>query len=401
MSFIRKLLLVLTALAALFTFAPPIRAEEKINVYFFYDRVCVHCQAEKLVLEEMETRFSNIEVHYLEITQVPENNALFEQVKEAFEYNGLTPYTVIGGVALSGYNEQVKKDIEKLIARYSRTDYVDVVAKIIAGEPLLESDFDTLGFSAGDTVVIPILGEVTIDSLSLGLAAVVIGIVDGFNPCAMWVLIFLITMLLHEQNRKRMWILGVTFLLASAVVYFLFMVAWLNIALSVVAIGWIRILIGLVAFGFGSMNIVKFVKESRAKDVGCEVTTPTRRQKIMEKIRDIVTKKSLLPAMIGIIVLAASVNLIELACSAGLPLLFTQILAYNQLAYGTYLFYILLYILFFLIDDLIVFTIAMVTLRLTGVTNRYQKWSHLVGGAIMVAIGFLLVFFPNILSFQF
>lgn len=401
MRFIRKLLIVLTALTTLFTFAPPVRAEEKIDVYFFYDRVCVHCQAEKLVLEEMETRYSNIEVHYLEITQVPENNALFEAVKEAFGYNGLTPYTVIGGVALSGYNEQVKKDIEKLIARYSRTDYVDVVAKIIAGEPLMESDFDTLGFSAGDTVVIPILGEVTIDSLSLGLAAVVIGIVDGFNPCAMWVLIFLITMLLHEQNRKRMWILGVTFLLASAAVYFLFMVAWLNIALSVVAIGWIRVLIGLVAFAFGTMNVVKFVKETRAKDVGCEVTTPTRRQKIMEKIRDIVTKKSLLPAMIGIIVLAASVNLIELACSAGLPLLFTQILAYNQLAYGTYLFYILLYILFFLIDDLIVFTIAMVTLRLTGVTNRYQKWSHLVGGAIMVAIGFLLVFFPNILSFQF
>jgi cytochrome c biogenesis protein CcdA len=401
MSFIRKTLLVLTALAALFTFAPPVRADEPIDIYFFYDRVCVHCQAEKLVLEEMETRFTNIEVHYLEITQVPENNALFEQVKDAFDYNGLTPYTVIGGVALSGYNEQVKKDIEKLIARYSRTDYVDVVAKIIDGQPLLDSDFDTLGFSAGDTVVIPILGEVTIDSLSLGLAAVVIGIVDGFNPCAMWVLIFLITMLLHEQNRKRMWILGVTFLLASAAVYFLFMVAWLNVALSVVAIGWIRILIGLIAFGFGTMNVVKFVKESRAKDVGCEVTTPTRRQKIMEKVREIVTKKSLLPAMIGIIVLAASVNLIELACSAGLPLLFTQILAYNELAYGTYIFYILLYILFFLMDDLIVFTIAMVTLKLTGVTNRYQKWSHLIGGAIMVAIGFLLVFFPNILAFQF
>jgi cytochrome c biogenesis protein CcdA len=401
MKHIRKWLLVLTAIATLFTFAPRVRADEPIHVYFFYDRVCVHCQAEKLVLEEMETRYSNLSVHYLEITQVPENNALFEQVKEAFDYNGLTPYTVIGGVALAGYNEQVKKNIEKLIVRYSRTAYVDVVAKIIANEPLLESDFDTIGFSAGDTIYLPILGEVGIDSLSLGLAAVVIGIVDGFNPCAMWVLIFLITMLLQEKNRKRMWILGVTFLVASATVYFLFMVAWLNVALSVVAIGWIRILIGLLAFGFGTMNVVKFVKETRAKDVGCEVTTPTKRQKIMQKIRDIVAKKSLLPAMAGIIVLAASVNLIELACSAGLPLLFTQILAYNQLDYNVYLFYILIYILFFLIDDLIVFAIAMITFRLTGITNRYQKWSHLVGGMIMILIAILLVFFPNILSFQF
>lgn len=398
---LRKLLLILTAIATLFTFAPRVRAEEPIHVYFFYDRVCVHCLAEKQVLEEMETRFSNIAVHYLEITQIPENNALFEKVKDAFDYNGLTPYTVIGGVALAGYNEQVRKNIEKLIVRYSRTAYVDVVAKIIADEPLLESDFDTLGFSAGDTVYLPILGEVGIDSLSLGLAAVVIGIVDGFNPCAMWVLIFLITMLLQEKNRKRMWILGITFLLASAAVYFLFMVAWLNVALSVVAIGWIRILIGLLAFGFGTMNVIKFVKETRAKDVGCEVTTPTKRQKIMEKIRDIVARKSLLPAMAGIIVLAASVNLIELACSAGLPLLFTQILAYNQLEYGVYLFYILIYILFFLIDDLVVFAIAMITFRLTGITNRYQKWSHLVGGAIMIVIAVLLVFFPNILSFQF
>lgn len=398
---LRKLLLLLTAIATLFTFTPRVHADEPIHVYFFYDRVCVHCQAEKIVLEEMETRFLNITVHYLEITQVPENNALFEQVKEAFDYNGLTPYTVIGGVALSGYNEQVKKNIEKLIVRYSRTDYVDVVAKIIANEPLLESDFDTLGFSAGDTVYLPILGEVGIDSLSLGVAAVVIGIVDGFNPCAMWVLIFLITMLLQEKNRKRMWILGVTFLVASAAVYFLFMVAWLNVALSVVAIGWIRILIGILAFGFGTMNVVKFVKETRAKDVGCEVTTPTKRQRIMEKIRDIVAKKSLLPAMAGIIVLAASVNLIELACSAGLPLLYTQILAYNQLEYGVYLMYILIYILFFLLDDLIIFAIAMITFRLTGITNRYQKWSHLVGGTIMIAIAVLLVFFPNILSFQF
>jgi hypothetical protein len=401
MKTLRKIIVMLMAWTLLFTFqAPVVRAAAPVNIYFFYDEICVHCQAEKAALEALELQYPDIVVHYLEVSTSDANNDLYVAVKAAFDVTSFTPFTVIGGVALSGYNEQVRRDIEKLIIRYSRTDYVDVVQKVIDGIPVLESDFDTLGFSFGDTVYLPILGEVGIDELSLGLAAVVIGTVDGFNPCAMWVLLFLITMLLNTKDKKRMWILGVTFLVASAAVYFLFMIAWLNIAVSIVAISWIRIVIGLFAFGFGSWSVSKFIKESRQKDIGCEVTTPTKRSKIMNRIREIVTQKSLFPALIGIIVLAASVNLIELACSAGLPLLYTQILAYNNLDSATYLVYILIYILFFLLDDLIVFAIAMITLRITGVTNRYQKFSHLIGGIIMILIAILLIFFPNILAFQ-
>ncbi|MCK7484888.1 MAG: hypothetical protein MZU97_04570 [Bacillus subtilis] len=293
MKIIRKTIVFLMAWTLLFTFQTPVvRAAEPINIYFFYDKVCVHCQAEKTALEEFSTQYPDIVVHYYEITDFPENADLFAAVKTTFGLVSGTPFTVIGGVALQGYNEQVRRDIEKLIIRYSRSEYVDVVQKVIAGEPVLESDFDTLGFSFGDTVYLPLLGEVGIDALSLGLAAVVIGTVDGFNPCAMWVLLFLITMLINAKDKKRMWILGVTFLVASAGVYFLFMIAWLNLAVSVAAISWIRILIGLFAFGFGTWSISKFVKETRQKDVGCEVTTPTKRQRIMNRIREIVTQKA-------------------------------------------------------------------------------------------------------------
>ncbi len=400
---IRILLLVLLCINLLFTFqAPRTTAENPVVIHFFYDKVCAHCQLEKTELERLETIYSNVIVHYYEITDYPENNQLYLEVKAAFDLQSAnTPFTVIGGVALVGYNPQVKNQISQLITRYSRQSHTDVVQKVIDQIPILESDFDSISLMPGDTVVLPILGEVTIDSLGLTVAAIVIGIVDGFNPCAMWVLIFLITMLLHAKDRKRMWILGVTFLFASAFVYFLFMVAWLQIAVTVATVQWLRIGIGLLALGMGSYSIIKFIRESKKADVGCEVTTTTSRKRIIDRIKKVIATQNLLLAMLGIILLAFSVNLIELACSAGLPLLFTQILAFNQLTSAQYYGYILIYILFFLLDDLIVFSIAMFSLKIAAVSNKYQKFSHLIGGAIMVLMAILLIFFPNLLSFQF
>ena len=81
--------------------------------------------------------------------------------------------------------------------------------------------------------------------------------------------------------------------------------------------------------------------------------------------------------------LAISVNVIELACSAGLPLIFTQILAMNKVRRIAKLIYLLLYILFFMIDDIIVFAIAMFTFKVTGISTKYTKYSHLIGGIII------------------
>ncbi len=159
-------------------------------------------------------------------------------------------------------------------------------------------------------------------------------------------------------------------------------------------------MIGAFALIFGGYNISKFIKASKRED-GCEVVSDNRRTKIIEKVKNIIKNKNLLLALLGVIALAATVNLIELACSAGLPLLFTQILAYNDLSTGMYLFYIIIYILLFLIDDIIIFSVAMITLRVTGISNKYTKYSTIIGGIIMLIIGVLLLFFPNIIMFNF
>jgi hypothetical protein len=247
---------------------------------------------------------------------------------------------------------------------------------------------------------IPLLGKINIQNVSLPLVSIVIGLVDGFNPCAMWVLLFLITMLFNMKDKKKMWILGITFLVTSALVYLLFMLAWLKVALSFTSIKIIRILIALVAFVGGYINLRSFVK-SLGKDDGCEVVDDKKRKSIISKIKKIAGEKSFALAIVGIITLAVSVNLVELACSAGLPLVFTQILAINNLSAFGYGFYMFLYILFFLIDDIVIFVIAMLTLNIKGISSKYGKYSHLIGGIIMVLIALLMIFKPEWLMFNF
>ena len=202
------------------------------------------------------------------------------------------------------------------------------------------------------------------------------------------------------KDRKKMWILGLTFIITSGVVYLMFMLTWLNLATLINKIAYIRYAIAVVAMIAGIVNLNNYIK-SLKKDDGCEVVDKKERKKIMSKIMSITTEKKFVIALVGIIVLAASVNIVELMCSIGLPLLFTQILAMNDLSGFSYMMYMLIYILFFLIDDIIVFAVSMITFKVTGITTKYTKYSHLVGGIIMVIIGILLVLKPEILMFNF
>lgn len=247
---------------------------------------------------------------------------------------------------------------------------------------------------------VPILGSIDAKSVSLPIFSIVVGLVDGFNPCAMWILVFLISMLFTMKDRKKMWILGLTFIGTSGVVYLLFMISWLNLASFLSSITFIRLVISIFAIVFGMINIYKYVSESK-KDVGCSVTDSKKRSKIMNEIRRIVSAKSFLLAILGVMVLAISVNILELLCSLGLPVVFTQVMYLNNLSGLEYFIYFGLYILFFLIDDLFIFFIAMKTLKIKGISNKYTKYSHLIGGIIMVLIGVLMVVKPEWIMFNF
>lgn len=245
-----------------------------------------------------------------------------------------------------------------------------------------------------------LFGVVSLKDVSLPIFTIILGAVDGFNPCAMWILIFLITMMFSMHDRFKMWILGLTFILTSGFVYLCFMLSWLSLASFLSSVVLIRFLIACFAVLFGMVNIYRYFK-SLNSDVGCDVTDKKKRVKIMERIKKIVNEKSFLLSILGIMLLAFSVNLIELLCSLGIPVMFTNVLVMNELSTLEYVIYIGLYLIFFLIDDILIFVIAMKTLKIKGISNKYTKYSHLIGGIIMLLLGILMVIKPEWLMFNF
>lgn len=400
MNKIKKILLLLLFVVI---FPVSVKAENVVNLYLFYGDGCPHCaEEEKFIDEYLKTEKSAKLIKY-EVWHSEDNRKTWVKIQDKLNNheNGV-PYLIIGDEVIVGYLDGVTdENIKKYVNKYKNDKkYEDKVAKILNNEEIKTKKEVKKKKEEVKEYKLPILGKVNPRKVSLPLISVVLGLVDGFNPCAMWVLIFLITMLLNTKDRKKMWILGLTFILTSGLVYLAFMLAWLNLATFINQIIYVRILIAAVAIVVGFFNIKKYI-EARNKDDGCDVVDSQSRKKIMNKVMDVTKESKFILAILGIMVLAASVNLIEMMCSIGLPLIFTQILSFNNLSTGSYALYMFLYILFFLIDDIVIFVIAMVTFKVTGISTKYSKYAHLVAGIITILIGLLLLINPSILMLNF
>ena len=345
------------------------KEEDKINLYLFEGAECPHCKEERQWLNEIKDTY-NFNFYEYEIWHNKDNVKLYDKVQEVFDSKTTyVPYLVVGNKYFVGFSDTVKGDIENTIK-----GYLDIKK---------EEDLKTL----------PFLGKVNIKEVSLPIVSIVLGFIDGFNPCAMWILLFLISMLINMQDKKKRWFIGLLFLISSGLVYFLSMLG-INVVLSIVQVTIIRNIIALFILIMGILSLRKYII-NRKKDVGCTVVKGDKRKKITNKILEIAQSKSFLLASIGIIVLAFSVNLVELACSLGFPVVFSEILAINNVSGFLRIMYLLLYILFYMLDDIIVFIISMVTLEATGITNKYNKVCTLVSAIIMIILGALLLFKPE------
>ena len=403
----KRLIKFLCVLVISFCFLLPVNAKEddKITLYLFYGDGCPHCALEKEYLSEIEGNYDNLEIVMYEVWKDTDNQELLDKVKDALgiERSGV-PVTIIGDTYMVGWSEALESRIARAIRFYEKNDYVDAVEQIKNGtyEKVEEekSEFEKEEEQSDEeaTISVPLLGTVNLKNVSLTTAAVILGLVDGFNPCAMWVLLFLISMLLGMKNKKRMWAIGLTFLGSSALVYMLIMLSWLNIVVSISTSMLVRNIVAVIAIIGGIINLVNYFKH---QDSGCSVVDEKKRKSVFSRIKKFTQEKSLILALIGAVALAFSVNIIELACSAGLPLIYTQLLAINNISGIGSFCYVLLYIIFFLLDDLIIFFAAMKTMEVTGFSTKYSKYSHLIGGILMIGIGILLIFKPEWLMFQF
>lgn len=407
----KRSLKILFLVICLFSFCNVVNAvSEKnlVNIYLFHSYTCKHCKEEIKLLDELEKEYDNIKVYKYEVNE-NENGELLKNISEIMgsKVTG-TPYTIIGNKVFSGYDyENSKGRFKGAIEYYSKYGYEDKVGEYISSIPLpsyevkdTDPDVDEyISNYISYKVKLPLIGEVKLKNLTLPLITVVIGLADGFNPCAMWVLLFLISMLIGMKDKKRMWILGSTFLLISALIYLIFMMSWLNLANLLISVVWVRVIIAVVSLVGGFINLRGYIKHRKVS--GCDVVDDKKRNKIITRIKKFTTEKNFWLAILGVIVLAISVNVVELACSAGLPVMFIEILSLNNLTAIEEIIYIVLYMLFFLLDDFVVFVIAMTTLSLTGVSSKYGNLSKLIGGILMLLIGLLLMFKPEWIMFNF
>ncbi|MBU1255781.1 hypothetical protein KKH35_02835 [Patescibacteria group bacterium] len=366
--------------------------DNQVDIYFFYGSTCPHCKKAEVFLKDLQERYPSIKMNAYEVYSNKDNAKLLLEFLKSCEEEEvvMVPAIFIGDKAIIGYlNDEITgKTIEKAVENCLIEVCVNPLEKLNCEKK--EKKDEIINY--------PFIGQINLSKLSLPILTVVVGALDGFNPCAMWVLLFLIALLVNVKSRKKMWLVGGTFILASGAVYFLLLTAWLNLFLAISYVGLTRIIIGIIALGAGIWQIRNFIVY---KPGVCEVApvNSKRQEKLTEKAKQIVQSSALPATLLGIIALALGVNLIEFFCSAGLPAIYTRILSLNELSSFSYYSYLLLYTFIFILDDLIIFGIALITLSQIGFTEKYTKWSTLIGGLLIFLLGLLLIFRPEILMF--
>lgn len=354
---------------------------EGLEVYFFYAPGCSDCEAQKSFNIKLAEAYPSLNFIYHDIS-TPEGSALLSEmlanVVIETEYPE-TPVTIFSGLVFSGWEseETTGKKIETALQQCLAGDCPETEI----AEPQ-------------DEATLPIIGEIRLSDYSLPALAVILGLVDGFNPCAMWVLVYLISLIITLKDKRKIWLLVGSFVFASGVLYFLFMTAWLN---AFLLIGYSRplgIVIGLVALGTGTLNVREFIKTKGA--IVCKVGDEESKKKTMTRMERVVFSPLTLATIAGIVALAFVVNSIEFVCSSALPAIFTGVLSMSNLSTFHYYAYILLYDLFFMLDDLIIFSAAAFAMS-SSLGDRYAGYCKPLGGTILVILGALILFAPQLL----
>ena len=354
-----------------------IKNDEKVNIYLFYSKICPHCQKEEKYFETLKEKYQDkINIYTYEVTENKTNNEIMKSLKKELKENSQgVPFTIIGSKTFLGYDESLNERIENTIESY------------------LDENTKT-----DNTYTIPILGKIEAKNASIILIAIILGFIDGFNPCAMWILLLLINMCISIKDKKKMLIVCLTFIITSGIIYFLSMLG-IGFILDLTTISYIRNIIAILAIILGIYNLYTYLKTR--KQTGCHVVKKEKRKTIITKINNILNNKNTLLMFGGTIILATSVSLVEMACSLGFPTIFLELLSINNIHSFLKVTYLLIYILFYLIDDIIVFFLSIKAFETKGISTKYNKYVHLIGGLIMILMGVLLIFKPEWIMFNF
>jgi len=347
------------------------------TIYVFYGAECSHCEDfERYLSENILKDHPEIKVERFEVWHNQEN---YQKMLALLSERGIkarsVPTVIVGHQVFVGYASDELSGTE--------------IKKSIYGLYCIDEKVEERSLQ------IPFVGAVNISSLSVPVLTVVLGLIDGFNPCAMWALVALITILIATKDRKKIRLVGIIFLFSSWLIYYLFMVFYLNTFKFLAFATFIRYIIGAPAIFAGAW----YLNEFRTYQPGvCKVTSSKKQKNILERMKAVANRESLILIIFGVIALAVSVNMIEMVCSIGLPVIYTQILSMSNLPAWQHYLYLALYNTLYMADDIIVFIIAAKTLNFVALNQKYDRWMKLIGGLLIIVLGLILIFRPELLG---
>ena len=417
-----KLIIIALILGTLFLSFSSIQAQTQdsadINIYFFWGDGCPHCEEEKPFLDALVKDYSQVALVDYEVWYNHDNQEILNQFSQilGFEPSGV-PVTVIGDRYWIGFRDDYKAEIESalqqtlddpnaadvglsLATTLQDAQDAQVSAPQPAAEPVatLEASQSAvlpepeIGVDTQQTITLPLIGQVNLEKESLALSTAIIGFVDGFNPCSLWVLSVLLALTLHSGSRKKILVVGLTFLIVTTIVYSLFITGVFTLFSYIGYLKWIQIAVALIALTFGFVNFKDYFwyKEGVSFTI-----SDKHKPKLYQNMRSTVADTRSLIGLAGSsAALAVGVSFIEFSCTAGFPVIWSNLLAANQVTTIDFILLLGLYMLIYLLDELVVFVTAAVTMKASRMEEKHGRLLKLASGVIMLALGFVMLVNP-------
>lgn len=356
------------------------QTQEKLTLNFFYSETCSHCKDEHKFLDGIEGKYPNLTINRYSIKETDTITLLKEMTQKynAERYLGLVPLTFIGEDFFVGFDNPkgIGKEIESSIQRQLQIE-----------KPVKDEEVNQ------KLVRLPILGDIDMAKYSLPVLAVLLGFLDGFNVCSLGALVLILGLVLVLKSRKKILLFGGTFILTTAVIYGLLIVLWFKLFSALAPyIKILELLVGLLAIGGSIYFFKEFI---RFKKYG--PTCNTADQKLTSRLSNKIQKtfenpKTIFALLGGVFVFAAAITIIEFPCSAAIPVVFAGVLSQAQLPGALSFLYIALFILFYMLDELIVFLIAASKMQLWLASPKFTTWITLIEAIILGALGFYYLF---------
>jgi glutaredoxin len=366
--------------------------EIQLDLWFFWSKHCPHCQQAKPQVEALSQSLPWLRLHSLQLDGHPKHLARYQSMATTLGQEARSvPAILFCGQMMVGWADDGRSSRQLQKALSQCRD------KLKAGHAANPNDSPQTQPPATEPteLSLPVVGDIDSREWSLPLFTLVLAGLDSFNPCAFFVLLFLLSLLIHAGSRKRMLAVGGIFITVSGLVYFLSMAAWLNLFILIGHLAWVTLLAGLLALTIGLLNVKDYFLFQR----GPSLAIPEQaKPKLFARMRDVVSGGSLPAMLVAAATLAVIANLYELLCTAGFPMVYTRTLTLSQLPVSTHYLYLALYNLIYIVPLLLIMLLFVFTLGKRKLQEHEGRILKLLSGLMMTGLGAVLIFTPDLLN---